>query len=133
MKFMLDTNICIYLIKRRPQSVIERFASVSIGEIGISVITLAELRYGATKSNHPKRNHEALELFTSPLQVAEFDSAATIAHGRIRTALERKGQPIGAMDLLIAAHAVSLGVNLITNNVKEFSRVPGLTLKNWVS
>ena len=131
MKFMLDTNICIYLIKQRPQSVLDRFLSLPVGDIGISVITLAELRYGAGKSNQPKKNHEALEQFMSPLNVADFDQAATITYGRIRVALERKGRPIGAMDLLIAAHALSLDVRLITNNEREFKQVPGLGVENW--
>jgi tRNA(fMet)-specific endonuclease VapC len=131
MKFMLDTNICIYLIKQRPQAVLDRFLAIPVGDIGISVITLAELRYGAGKSNQPKKNHEALEEFISPLRVAEFDQAATMTYGKIRVALERKGRPIGAMDLLIAAHALSLEVRLITNNEREFKQVHGLGVENW--
>mgnify|MGYP001610781474 CR=1 FL=1 len=131
MKVMLDTNICIYLIKQRPQSVLERFLSLPVGDIGISVITLAELRYGASKSTQSKKNHEALEQFISPLRVAAFDQPATVAYGKIRAALERKGRPIGAMDLLIAAHALSLGVRLVTNNEREFRQVQGLRVENW--
>ena len=132
MKVMLDTNICIYIIKQKPESVLERLSGFSVGDLGISVITMAELEYGATKSSQPARNHEALEQFVSPLQIALFDRQAAIAYGRIRTFLERKGRPIGSMDLLIAAHAVSLDVRLATNNVKEFRRVPGLSVENWV-
>ena len=110
---------------------LERFASHPVGDIGISVITLAELEYGVMKSSRPARNQEALEQFVSPLEVASFDRAATAAYGRLRTTLEKKGQPVGSMDLLIAAHAVSLDVRLITHNVKEFGRVPGLRIEDW--
>jgi len=129
---MLDTNICIYIINARPPSVIERFSSFVVGEVGISVITLAELEYGAAKSVQPRRNREALKQFVLPLEVAAFDAAATTAYGSTRMAIERRGTPIGAMDLLIAAHAVSLGVTLVTNNTREFARVPGLRVENWV-
>lgn len=132
MRLMLDTNICIYIINARPPSVIERFTSFAIGEIGISVVTLAELEYGAAKSAQPRRNREALSQFILPLEVAAFDAGATTAYGRIRVALDRRGAPIGAMDPLIAAHAISLGVTLVTNNTREFTRVPGLRLENWV-
>jgi tRNA(fMet)-specific endonuclease VapC len=131
MKLMLDTNVCIHLIKEQPASVLERFASHPVGEIGMSVITLAELEYGVTKSSRPTKNREALEQFISPLEVAPFDRHATAAYGRLRTALEKKGQPIGSMDLLIAAHALSLDVRLITHNVREFGRVPGLRIEDW--
>jgi tRNA(fMet)-specific endonuclease VapC len=131
MKFMLDTNICIYLIKRQPEAVLERFASHPVGDIGISVITLAELEYGASKSSNPFRNREALEQFVLPLEIAPFDRPATLTYGKIRALLEKKGRPIGSMNMLIAAHALSLGARLVTNNVKEFRRVPGLRVENW--
>ena len=131
MKVMLDTNICIYIIKRHPESVLRQFGSFPVGDIGISAITLAELEYGAAKSAQSKRNHEALEQFISPLQVAAFDRQATEAYGKTRAILERTGRAIGAMDLLIAAHALSLGVRLVTNNEKEFKLVPGLRVENW--
>jgi tRNA(fMet)-specific endonuclease VapC len=131
MKLMLDSNVCIYLIKEHPASVLERFAAHPVGDIGLSVITLTELEYGVTKSSRPAKNREALEQFVSPLDVAPFDRQATAAYGRLRTALEKKGQPIGSMDLLIAAHALSLNVRLITHNVKEFGRVPGLRIEDW--
>ena len=133
MRIMLDTNICIYLIRQRPQSLLDRFRSFPVGDIGISVITLAELQYGASKSSQRKRNREALEQFLSPLEVAVFDRQATIAYGTVRAALERKGRPIGAMDLLIAAHALSLGVRLASNDERGFRYVPGLRVENWVS
>ena len=132
MKFMLDTTVCIYIIKRGPETVLGRFVSHPVGDIGISVITLAELEYGASKSTVPARNREALEQFVSPLEVAAFDRPATLTYGRMRALLEKKGRPIGSMDMLIAAHALSLGARLVTNNVEEFKRVPGLRVENWV-
>jgi tRNA(fMet)-specific endonuclease VapC len=131
MKLMLDTNICIYLIKNQPPSILDRFASLPVGDIGVSVITLAELEYGIAKSSRPARNRAALDQFVSPLEVATFDRPATASYGRLRALLEKKGQPIGSMDLLIAAHAMSLDVRLITHNVKEFGKVPGLQIEDW--
>jgi tRNA(fMet)-specific endonuclease VapC len=132
MRVMLDTNICIHIIRRRPQSVLERFGAFAVGDIGLSAITLAELEYGASNSRDPRRNRDALQRFAAPLEVSSFDRAATQAYGRIRTVLERKGWPIGPMDLLIAAHALSLGVRLVTSNEGEFKRVPGLVVENWL-
>jgi tRNA(fMet)-specific endonuclease VapC len=132
MKIMLDTNICIYLIKKQPASVLERFIDFPVGEIGISIVTLAELEYGASKSRHPSRNRAALDQFIAPLEVAEFDRQAAVVYGRLRATMETKGTVVSAMDLLIAAHAVSLGARLVTNNVREFQRVPGLRVENWV-
>lgn len=129
---LLDTNICIYLIRRRPSEVLSRFEGYEIGQIGISSITVAELRYGAEKSAQPSRNLEALSQFLLPLEVADFDADAAAKYGRIRTALERQGVPIGPLDTLIAAHAMSLGTTLVTNNTREFERVPSLALENWV-
>ena len=132
MRFMLDTNICIHLIKHRPQRLMNRFDRTPVGDIGISAITLAELEYGAAKSSRPDRNRDALRGFIEPLEVVAFDQAATASYGRIRALLERKGRIIGSMDLLIAAHAVSVGVLLITNNEAEFKRVPRLRVGNWM-
>jgi tRNA(fMet)-specific endonuclease VapC len=132
MKYMLDTNICIHLIKHRPQRLMNRLERTLVGDIGISVITLAELEYGAAKSSRPNRNREALRGFITPLEIAAFGKAATVAYGRIRALLEKKGLIIGSMDLLIAAHAVSEGVQVITNNEAEFKRVPGLRVDNWM-
>jgi tRNA(fMet)-specific endonuclease VapC len=131
MKLMLDTNVCIDLIKEHLSSVLERFASHAVGDIGISVMTLAELEYGVSKSSRPAKNREALDQFISPLEVAPFDRQATAVYGRLRATLEKKGQSIGSMDLLIAAHAVSLDVRLVTHNVREFGRVPGLQTEDW--
>ena len=131
MKFMLDTNICIYIIKQKPVKVIERFTQYSPGDILISSITIAELRYGAEKSLHVLQNHDALNGFIIPLEVAAFDEKAADEYGKVRAMLERKGQSIGSMDMIIGAHALSLGVTLVTNNTKEFKRIRGLKVENW--
>ena len=129
---LLDTNICIYIIRRKPEEVLRRFQQYHPGEIGISSITLAELQYGVAKSQAQKRNAEALSEFLISFEILPFSEAATQVYGSIRTLLERQGNIIGAMDLLIAAHAVSLDAVLVTNNVKEFERVPDLKVENWV-
>lgn len=131
MKLLLDTNICIYIIKQQPASVLKHFLEYQIGDIGISSITLSELHYGAAKSQHQDKNSRALEQFVTPLEVVPFDDAAAQAYGAIRATLERAGTPIGAMDMLIAAHAVALAIPLVTNNTREFERVPGLTVVDW--
>jgi tRNA(fMet)-specific endonuclease VapC len=128
---MLDTNICIYIIKHQPSSVVDRLVALPTEEVGISVITVAELCYGASKSGRPERNHQALNEFLYPFEIALYDEPAAKAYGTIRSALKKKGQPIGPMDLLIAAHALSLDVRLVTNNAKEFERVDGLKIDNW--
>ena len=133
MKCMLDTNICIYLIKKKPPQIWRHFQSYSVGEIGLSAITVAELAYGVQKSSRPQQNQNALDHFLAPLVVAAFDAQAAATYGDIRTQLEQARTPIGALDTLIAAHALSLGVTLVTNNVREFSRVPNLRVVNWVS
>lgn len=132
MKVMLDTNICIYIIKQKPEAVLARFRAFQVGDVGISTITLAELHYGAMKSARPKQNREGLKEFVAPLHLAFFDNAASEAYGKMRVALEKAGRPIGAMDLLIAAHALSLDARLVTNNEKEFKRVRGLRVENWI-
>lgn len=129
---LLDTNTCIYIINRRPPGVAEKFAQFSPDAIGLSSITLAELHFGVAKSGST-RNLKALEAFLEPLEVLPFSAAASVLYGRIRTELERQGQPIGAMDLLIAAHALTLGVTLVTHNRREFDRVAGLQIDNWFS
>ena len=133
MKLMLDTNICIYIIKQKPAPVLKRFLEYRIGDIGISSITLSELRYGVAKSTHQEKNTKALNEFITPLEVVSFDEEAAHSYGDIRAALEKSGTPIGAMDMLIAAHAVSLGVPLVTNNSPEFARIPTLTIVDWTA
>ena len=128
---MLDTNICIYIIKQKPPEVLKRFLDYQVGEIAISSITLAELRYGVAKSHYREKNAKALDDFILPLEILPFDEEATRSYGEIRASLEKAGAPIGSMDLLIAAHAVSQGVTLVTNNTREFERVLGLNTVNW--
>jgi tRNA(fMet)-specific endonuclease VapC len=130
---MLDTNICIYIIKQQPVAVLKRFLEYQIGDIGISSITLSELRYGVAKSSHQEKNTEALDEFITPLEVVSFDEEAAHIYGDIRAALEKAGTPIGAMDMLIAAHAVSLGIPLVTNNAREFVRIPALNIIDWIA
>ncbi|MCL6488414.1 MAG: type II toxin-antitoxin system VapC family toxin [Alicyclobacillus mali] len=131
MRYLLDTNMCIYLINRRNPALIDRFRRYRTGDIGVSVITVAELMYGVAKSQHQERNRAALSAFLLPLEVAPFDERAAFHYGQIRAQLESEGQPIGAMDTLIAAHALSLGVTVVTRNVLEFQRVRGLRVENW--
>jgi tRNA(fMet)-specific endonuclease VapC len=129
---MLDTNICIYIIKNRPQSVKERFRTYHIGELCISTITVSELMYGAYKSQHIEKNLKAIEAFLLPFEIVDYDYPASVMYGKIRATLEKKGQVIGGMDMQIAGHALALDMTLVTNNTKEFQRVEGLVLENWV-
>ena len=131
MVLLLDTSVCVYLIREKPRSILERFNEHAVGDIGISVITLAELEYGVSKSSKPAKNKAALDQFVAPLEVGAFDRSATAVYGKLRVTLEKKGQSIGSMDLLIAAHALSLNVRLVTHNVREFGRVPGLRVETW--
>ncbi len=133
MKYLLDTNICIYLIRQRPASVLREMAKQQIGDVGISSVTLAELQFGVAKSAQPERNGAALAQFITPLLIVDFDKPAADVYGKIRAFLEQRGTPIGSLDMLIAAHALSLDVMLVTNNEREFSRVPGLKLENWAA
>jgi tRNA(fMet)-specific endonuclease VapC len=131
MKYLLDTDICIYIIKRKPQAAIERFTTLAPSDVGISAITVAELEYGASKSQAPDRNRAALQQFLIPLEIVAFDAQATQVYGQLRSALEQQGQVIGSLDMLIAAQALSLNVTLVTNNTREFSRIPKLQWDNW--
>lgn len=128
---LLDTNICIHVINARPPGVLERFRQHRMGEIGLCSVVAAELAYGVAKSGSP-RNRQALEMFLAPLIILPFDEAALWAYGDLRSELERKGTPIGPLDTMIAAHALSQQSTLVTNNTREFARVPGLALENWV-
>lgn len=131
MKYMLDTNMCIYIIKKHPPKVLKKFQTLELGDVCISSITLAELMYGVHKSHHQQKNKIALEWFSAPLDIAPFDGDTADHYGKIRAYLEKKGTPIGSLDMMIAAHALSLNLILVTNNTKEFSRIPELQLEDW--
>ena len=128
---MLDTNICIYIIKHKPESVYKRLMKIRPEDVCISSITYSELSYGVKKSEQKDRNRLALTLMLSNIEILEFDSAAAEEYGNIRARLEKSGTPIGSLDMLIAAHAKASGCTLVTNNLKEFSRVEGLKAENW--
>ena len=132
MKYLLDTNTCIYIINERPKNVRERFAQFELSDIGVSSITAGELAFGVAKSRSMK-NRIALESFLLPLEVMPFDLSAAFAYGDLRAELARRGEPIGPLDLQIAAHALSLKTTLVTNNEWEFRKVPSLVVENWLS
>ncbi|MBQ9827222.1 MAG: type II toxin-antitoxin system VapC family toxin [Lachnospiraceae bacterium] len=132
MKYMLDTNIIVYIRNNRPAEVFSRFRQYSPEDLCISAITMAELEYGACNSSDPLRNRLALLTFLSTIRILPFDAEASADYGQIRYYLKTKGEPIGSNDLLIAAHARSAGLTLVTNNTKEFKKVPGLEIVNWV-
>jgi tRNA(fMet)-specific endonuclease VapC len=130
LRYLLDTNICIYVIKRRPAQMLERFNRHS-GHKAISAITLSELLHGVEKSAAPDRNLAVVENFCGRLEVLPYGGKACLHYGQIRAGLERQGLPIGVNDLHIAAHARSEGLTLVSNNLREFQRVDGLLLDNW--
>ena len=131
MRYMLDTNICIYTIKHKPPKVIQRFLSHDPSELCISSITYAELMHGVEKSMAAERNRIAITMFLSLISVLNFDTYAAEEYGKIRADLERKGTPIGPMDILIAAHAKAEDLILVTNNTREFERVEDLEVEDW--
>jgi tRNA(fMet)-specific endonuclease VapC len=131
LRYLLDTNICIYVIKRRPESLLDRF-NENASHLAISAITLAELLHGAEKSSQPQRTLSVVEDFCSRLDVLDYGAKAAQHYGQIRSTLERRGTPIGVNDLHIAAHARSEGLTLVSNNLREFERVEGLLYENWV-
>ncbi|MBE3130086.1 MAG: type II toxin-antitoxin system VapC family toxin [Acidobacteria bacterium] len=133
MRFMLDTDSCIALIKRKAASVLRRLTSLAPGEAGISAVTLAELRYGVAKSAQMEKNRLALDEFLLPLELADFDEPAAVIYGMVRAGLEKAGTPIGPLDTQIGAHALSLGAILVTHNSREFRRIPGLVIEDWLS
>jgi tRNA(fMet)-specific endonuclease VapC len=133
MKYMLDTNTCIGLIRQKPQKLIRRLTRCAPGEVGVSSITIAELAHGANKSNQVEQNLAALEQFLLPIEVADFDQRASAAYGVVRAFLGRESKVIGSMDMLIGAHALNLGVTLVTNNVDEFQRIPKLKIEDWMA
>ena len=133
MEYLLDTNTCVYILKKRPSAAFERFRQVSYEAIGISMITWAEMLFGAAKSAFPEKNEQMFREFIAPLNLLPFEANDAWHFGQIRATLERKGTPIGPLDLLIAAHARSRGLTLVTNNEREFRRVEGLRVENWAA
>ena len=130
-KILLDTDICIYAINHRNPETLGRLRGFDAGDVGISAVTYAELRFGIENSARPARNLDVLERFVLPLEIVAFDADAARHYGRIRAVLKRAGTPTGGNDLMIAAHALSLGAALVTNNVREFARVSGLQVEQW--
>ena len=133
MRFLLDTNICIYIIKNNPPDIRKHFQSIMPGDVYISSVTVAELQYGVEKSNAKEKNASALEAFLLPLVIASFDLDSAVVYGKIRAILERQGTPIGGMDMLIAAQAIANNFTLVTHNLKEFQRIPNLKYETWVN
>lgn len=131
MKYMLDTNICIYIIKEKPKKVLDKFQTCNIGDICISMVTFTELQYGVEKSQYKDKNQTALTGFLGPIEILPFEQNAAIKHGSIRADLENQGRIIGAYDLMIGAHAIAENLILVTNNTKEFKRITDLSLENW--
>lgn len=131
MRFLLDTNLCIDLMRGRGAAAFKRLRTLKVNEAGISSITLAELWYGASKSSRPAHHRSLILAFCAPLTLADFDGQASEKYGSIRAALERAGTPIGPLDTLIAAHSMALEVTLVTANTREFHRVEGLNVENW--
>ena len=131
MKCLLDTNICVFVIRRKSPLVLQRFRQQLPDDLGVSTVTLAELRFGADKSKDPIKNHAALNSFLAPIQVLTFDAECAVCYGRVRSDLERHGLPIGPLDTMIAAQRLPLSVPLVTNNTGEFTRVSDLILEDW--
>jgi tRNA(fMet)-specific endonuclease VapC len=131
MMYLLDTDTSIYIVKKKPESVFRKLRSQGMEQVAVSTITVAELEHGVEKSQQPERNRVALMEFLIPFALIDFDYKAAQAYGRIRAALESKGSPIGPMDLLLAAQALSRDLIFVTNNVREFRRVEGLRVENW--
>ena len=132
MKYLIDTNICIYIMNNHPPEVLEKFKHIDVGEVGISSISVSELHYGACKSKKIEQNIKRLEEFLYPFEILTYDENASREYGKVRSQLEKKGQIIGPLDMLIAAHAISRELTIITNNSKEFRRIRSLKVENWV-
>lgn len=131
MRYMLDTNICIYAIKKKPEQVFRHLQEHDPSELCISSVTYAELAHGVEKSQAVEKNRLALALLLANIEIMSFDSLAAESYGKIRADLEKRGTPIGPLDMMIAGHAKSLNYTVVTNNTKEFERVDGLKLENW--
>ena len=132
MNYLLDTNTCIYVINKKPSSVVERIQTKRPEQIAVSTITQAELEYGIARSKYPEQNRVALLEFLFPFRLLDFDQMAALQYGLIRSYLESKGKPIGPMDLPLAAQAKSNDLVLVTNNEREFQRIEGLRIENWI-
>jgi len=133
MRYLLDTNICIYIINEKPEKVLRKLEQYTVNEFAISSITHAELQYGIEKSANKKTNQDALDEFLLPLTILPFHGKRLVTcYGEIRVSLESKGKTIGPLDMLIAAHALSLDLTVISNNIKEFARIPNLKCENWI-
>ena len=131
MRYMLDSNICIFIIKKKPQNVLAKLKECRQDGLAISAITLAELEHGISKSAHQEKNRDSLTQFLSIVDILPFDSRAAFEYGKIHANLQKKGKLIGSLDMLIAGHAVSAGLIIVTNNVKGFERVEGLVIEDW--
>jgi len=131
MRYMLDTNICIYVIKHKPETVFRKLQTIHPEDVCISSVTYAELVHGVEKSIAVEKNRLALSMLLANMEILDFDVDAADCYGKIRAGLEKKGTPIGPLDMMIAGHAQSLGYTIVTNNVKEFSRVAALKIENW--
>ena len=132
MSYMLDTNICIYAIRQKPEKVFQKIREVDPEDVCVSSVTYAELVHGVEKSAAVEKNRLALSMLLANIEILNFDVDAANCYGKIRADLEKKGTPIGPLDMMIAGHAMSMGYTVVTNNVKEFSRVPDLKIENWV-
>lgn len=133
MKYLLDTSICIYIIKKKPEVVLKRFLKMKPDSVAVSSITVSELYYGIAKSSKPNENTIALEQFILPLTVLDFNKEDSMFYGKLRAKLERKGKIVGAMDMLIAAQALSRDLILVTNNEREFKKIDDLSIENWIN
>lgn len=131
MRYMLDTNICIYVIKHKPEKVFRKLQTIHPEDVCISSVTYAELVHGVEKSAAVEKNRLALSMLLANMEILDFDVDAAECYGKIRAGLEKNGTPIGPLDMMIAGHAQSLGYTVVTNNMKEFSRVAALKIENW--
>jgi tRNA(fMet)-specific endonuclease VapC len=132
MKYLLDTDICIFLIRGKSDQLVKKVTSMSIDDLALSSITYSELEYGVAKSSNPEKNSMALQEFVIPFQILPWDSSCAQFYGHIRAYLEKKGRTIGVLDEMIASHALSTQLTLVSNNQKHFSRIPDLKLQNWI-
>ena len=131
MKYLIDTNICIYIINSRPIKVLNKFKNIQPGDIGISAITVSELEYGIAKSKNKNKNRELLNFFLLPFELLDYNEKDAQTYGHIRYDLDKKGKPIGPLDTLIASQALTRNLIIVTNNVKEFKRIDNLVIENW--